>query len=249
MYIDAEPDTSLEYHGETLPGRAYHFLRGIAIGNDRDMPADGESYAWISPTMAYSGSRSIGLRAYPSFSPFDRVEIRAVHGAGDGFALQNATTRYLGYAFMLHPQMDAPTGWLHVMQVWQRPAPDTAQSGKVPFTLSLTHDLRLEAVARTHLDSTVIWRSAQPISKGDWHTLVYELRPSYNGDGHGGAIAIWLDGVEVVRWVGDWGNPPEFGYLDKFDVRCGLYRQGQNNHTIIMYDDILYATTKEAATP
>jgi hypothetical protein len=172
-----------------------------------------------------------------------------VHGANDGsFSLKNATTKYFGYAFMVHPQMQAPTDWLHVMQVWQRPLGNVPAEGKVPFTVSLTDDFRLIARTRTHLVTTPIWTS-DTLEKGRWYSLVYELRPSYNGDGHGGYVAIWLDGVEVVRQDGDWGNPPSLGYTEYFDVRAGIYRAAQNTHTIIMYDDLLFADTLQGATP
>ncbi|WP_170288187.1 heparin lyase I family protein [Marilutibacter maris] len=251
VHIDAESPTYLEYEVSARPNGWYHALRDIAIGPDRDMPADGDYVAaWISGTMSYTGGRSIGLRAYPSVGPNrDRIEIRAVHGDNDGFRLANATTRYFGYAFMLHNQTQAPIGTsdAHIMQVWQRPS-GSVQQGKVPFTLSLGNDYRLHAKARTHVGTWNIWHS-EPVSKGEWHTLVYELRPSYNGDSQSGTIAIWFDGVEVTRWVGDWGNPPSLGYTEYFDVRCGIYRSAQNTHTIIMYDDVRFGLTRESVTP
>lgn len=248
VWIDAELPTSVDYEVVPRPNGWYHFLRNNPIGPDRDIPIDGQGHLWISGTMAYTGSRSIGTRAFPSTGTgSDRVEVRGVHG-NDVFALRNATTRYFGYAFMIHPQMDPPTDWIHVMQVWQRPTGEIPANGRVPFTVSMNRNFRLEARARTHLEGEAMWLS-DPIEKGKWHTLVYELRPSYNGDGRGGMIAIWLDGVEVARRDGDWGNPPSLGYTETFDVRVGIYRGAQNTDAIIMYDDILFATTREDATP
>ena len=261
VYLDAESPTALQLHADyeqvQPPARRYFWLKNNALGPQRDMPHDGTGESWISGTMSYTGSRSIGLRADPSTGTVDRAEIRAVHGTSDTFALKNATTRYFGYAFMLHNQMTAPTGgangWLHIMQVWQRPDESLPQNqqlqGKVPFTLSLTPNWHLKAQARTHTGVVGTWDLGS-VSRGEWHTLVYELRPSYNGDGRGGSIAIWLDGSQVLDLPTiDWGNPPAWGYTEYYDVRCGLYRGAQNSRTIIMYDDVRYGTSWYAVAP
>ncbi|QHI68276.1 heparin lyase I family protein [Tichowtungia aerotolerans] len=178
---------------------------------------------YLSEEKAYSGSRCLAVQSMVNSNSLkDRVEIEVANWSGDE-ALQFGQTRYVAYRLYI----DEESGVFakHFTQVWQ---PNVA--AKVPFTMTFVDaydDWRWEAAARSFTLKSVF--ASQTISKGQWHTFIFQFTPRYTEINQDGEIRIWVDGVLAGTYVGPWGEMPGHVWPDydpvgpAMSIRSGLY--------------------------
>lgn len=219
------------------------------------MPFAGYNYdAWISSTMYNEGSYGLGMKILQNTptNDRDRMEFCIVDNQ-DSYTLHFGETRYVGFAMYIHPQHQTPNGWCYFMQVWQ--AHDTSNPKHPPLALKWkTNDgTKWRLVKEDDSDNgteEVIYTSSTDLTKGVWHEFILKLVPSYNGDGTGGGVTLWLNGDEVINESFDWGyDPTVSGMEDRFDIRVGIYRYRQNTKQILVFDQLKYGTTYSSADP
>lgn len=221
---------------------AYHFLEE---DNDTyDMPFTGLSYnPWISGSISYEGSKSLGLRIPSTNTTKDRIELRAVHGVNDSYKLKFGQNRYFGFAIYIHPNSEPNASWLHCVQAWQRGA------GFVPFTMGIYksgNDFRFRMDARDSSGSTLLKTGS--ITPGQWYTFVFHFRPQHSTNGK---IRCWRNGTSILDWTGSYGAEPGTGdnAVNGMDCRVGMYRDSQNSEQIFFVDNVKFASSKSQATP
>jgi len=78
-----------------------------------------------------------------------------------------------------------------------------------------------------------IWKSAAPVTRGVWHSLVSRAIFDWRPDGTG-AIDVWLDGAQIIRYRGAVGynttRPPYFKF--------GVYRAAAPETLAVYYSNI-----------
>jgi hypothetical protein len=83
-----------------------------------------------------------------------------------------------------------------------------------------------------------IWKSAAPVSRGVWHSLVSRAIFDWRPDGNG-AIDVWLDGTQIIRYRGPVGynttRPPYFKF--------GVYRAAAPETLAVYYSNVAVSRT------
>jgi hypothetical protein len=221
---------------------------------------------WISPSQAYVGSHAIGMEIDPVASylstDVDKVNHRISSG-NDTFALGFGIKRYTGFALKLPSanfQIPEAGRKLMLAQWWQG-----APYGP-PVRFEITNATTSTVTFRVWLlnNDTLGNPSAIPIDVGGgtipfdtWTTFVVMLIPDYTGSGQ---IKVWLNGTQIVSWVGKVGYDPAtkpytgdtsgIAYPNlKFDVFYGPYRDRQNRKHQVFFDEVKFADTYAEAAP
>jgi hypothetical protein len=201
----------------------YH--RYTEDGVTGNIPTDDWPYGevYFASERLYSGARSLAMKSLANDNAHkDRVEIEIANWSGPE-ALQFGQTRYVSYRLYI----DEGSGVFpkHFTQVWQANC-----AAKVPFTMTFSDeydDWRWEATARSFTVKETF--ASQTISKGQWHTFIYQFSPRYAEMNQDGEIRIWINGKLAGTYIGPWGEMPGHvwpGYdpvKSTMSIRCGLY--------------------------
>ena len=228
-------------------GNTYHFYHGQ---QKRDMPTTGSPKR---PRVTSNGH--LDLAVGHTTGGRDRVEFRLVHGSTDRntFAVKMDQNREYRFRLYIHPDTQHPKGWLHVSQIWQRGAPKL-----VPFVLTLragakSNEYELMMVAK----GTDGERWANPDSNGKDSPLAtlkegtfydvkvrFRVAPVRKGENKKkGFIRVDIDGVTKASKQVYMGTKSGVnGAENAFDVRVGIYREGQKAHTRLLFDDLWFGS-------
>ena len=201
----------------------YHYL--VEDNHDYGLTCDGvrgENYdMWIT------SGEGLGVRVYPSTRRIDRAELRISALAVDEYVLKWGEERTVSFDMTVHSSSEWPQK-AHFFQVWQ---PECWKS--VPLTLTMFPEGKWEAQARTN---SIRKTFAQGTLKSGPNHFELILRPDIYG-----SIQIDHNG-DIFEYEGQWGELPDHAILhhDEFDVRCGIYREGQPTSQIVFFDNIKY---------
>jgi hypothetical protein len=221
---------------------------------------------WLSPSMAFKGSKSIGMEILPqavvSGNPVDKVNHRISSG-NDTFALGFGVKRYTGFALYLPSanfDIPAPGKKLMVAQWWQ------GSPYGPPLRIAITDATTDEVTFRVWVmnNDTKGNPSSVPIDIGGgtipfdtWTSFVVMTIPNHTA---GGEVKVWLNGTQIITWVGKLGyDPTTIPYTGaptgtanpnpKFDVFYGPYRERQEKRHQMFFDEIKFASTYAEAVP
>ena len=219
-----EEPASIEYEW-VARGDYGWYHRYTEDGVTSNIPTDDWDYGdvYFSSERVFSGVQSLAIKSLANTNDHkDRVEIEIANWSGSE-ALQFGQTRYVSYRLYIDDESGVFSK--HFTQVWQ---PNVA--AKVPFTMTFSDeydDWRWEATARSFTVKETF--ASQTISKGQWHTFIYQLTPRYAEMEQSGEIRIWVDGELAGAYIGPWGEMPGHVWPDydptgsSMSIRCGLY--------------------------
>jgi len=267
----------------TNGGRTFPLVLDGSTCSTPDRP-----YVTTNPSFVYSGVRGLQMTLPPRLTGNgpDRSEL-VVHQAGDevaygvGFNFDNP--KYFGFAMKVYGGSLPLAGHgVHIMQAWQYACgrSETAGNCGVPFVTTLQNapagsPQPLQFYVRVHhngaygADADTVTgpgnQEAWLLSANEWHRFIYYLHPNSNEMPGTGVVTIWLDGVQIADWHGDWGcniNPPFddqsaiYGYpaflSDNWHLRVGMYRTDPgviNQRLDILFDNVRVASSKKQADP
>jgi hypothetical protein len=213
---------------------------------------------WIcddSIVVASNGSTNVigfyAVAAADDNNVADRHELCFVSYT-NSYALQLNQMRYISFDFYIDPAAQTPLLWTLICQAWQATytmPPAFAIYARTNYNASSTNvdldfTVRGTISGTTNYWTTNIWSAT--VSKGTWHHLIVQLKPSPPSDVVTGQVAICLDTLTPnCIWTKDWGyaastNP----YIDaKFDLRVGVYRRKQMRSFSWYVDNIKYGPT------
>jgi hypothetical protein len=155
------------------------------------------------------------------------------------------TNVWTAYQFRVRRGVPTTSPWV-VMGDWHMlPDPGDIGAGS-PWQFELDADDILGFETRTSTEKPIvdgphmhyIWKSAGPVTRGVWHSLVsrtiFDWRPTGEG-----AIDVWLDGAQIVRYRGAVGynttKPPYFKF--------GIYRAAAPETLAVYYSNIAMSRT------
>jgi hypothetical protein len=206
----------------------------------------------------------------------ERMELYLAHGDGD-FPLRLGEVVYLGYALYVDPRNET-TAYAHITQCWQHPISHESfrhgahrRTRVVPMWMTL-HEVDGQFGYSLHVknEGTPIegaYRSRSIIAargtfRAGWNTLIYRFEPRHINDSTPGRITLWVNTIDEANPTADrqynWGvtpqdelpeGLPDTGFVDRFDVRMGMYRNKQEDSLRLVYDNIRYAKTFKEAIP
>jgi hypothetical protein len=212
-------------------------------------------------------SSSSGCKMAP-----DRAEI-VVDGEGFerdygvGFNFNNP--KYFGFAMYVHGSSGFPMGsGVTFMQAWQFGCgrDDAGGTCGVPLAATMTDapggssspllfhvtaaDDAPDSVARYGLHSVV---ADTPLAINAWNTFIFFMQPNSNEMPGTGVVQIWLNGVQIADWHGDWGcNVTGTALSDQWHLKAGMYRTGDGvvpNALYTFFDNLRVASSKKQADP
>ncbi len=180
-----------------------------------------------------------------------RIEYKVLPAAdADGLHFDNA--RYAGFAFQV-PASPAPAPFLGsaiFWQAWQGYPYGPPISLKIVASSGPTFRIEL-AIRNASVgpDSSVpdiaVWHGT--LDTGSWHTFVIYAKPRFAG---GGELALWIDGVQQVDWLGAIGYDPSAvsGAYAGLDIKDGIYQPDANNGHTFLFDRIVVGTGYDVVT-
>jgi len=172
-------------------------------------------------------------------APVERSELQ---GPGDETdpARFDAKT-WTAYQFKLEPGGTSTAQWA-VLGDWHvRPDPGDTATMTSPWQLELLRgdilafitSTTTEKPARSTIPFQYLWKSAGPITRGVWHSLVSVADFDWRPKGEGG-ITLWLDGAKIVDYRGPLGynnaKPPYFKF--------GIYRAATADTLAVDYANV-----------
>lgn len=252
----------------------------------------GWCWPWMSTGQPYTGTKSLVMRldANDGVDPKDRMELTVVHDA-DTYEYHFGQDRFFGFAMFINPSVrreasvveaisskefshyDNARGedfstmptieQVHFSQWWQG---DAAVVGGVPLVLTLMPGFdppQWRAVANDQVGGGYTVVPNTPITVGEWHTFVIEVKANPNAGAvpagpftntNGGICKIWCDGTLVGNSIRDLGTKvgtyPTPGVTitdNNWMVRCGQYRPVNDSGLVeslaLSFDQIRYGDT------
>jgi hypothetical protein len=292
----AQPMLSIDMEGETTI--ATRSLKSPTTGSvekriflhqaDRDISTTediGTAYSLYRSNAHYKGQFSLGFRVEresrpPGVSEKSKIEVNVSrHDDYDldrrfagKYILRNGSERFLGFAFRMDDQYEAPTRWLLHVQIWQccsteaqppltfqalpnvKPAVDT-----IRFVLMKRNDQHIQGGGRSDNGERLLFVDGKDfidLRKSEWYRLIFLLQPASGSDSARidskiGRVALWINGRLALRHLGAWGYAPQpkRGINDTYAVKVGIYRAAQNAAQQFSVDTIRWGTTFEAGDP
>jgi hypothetical protein len=199
----------------------------------------------------------------------ERMELYMVHGNSESTALNFGDIRYLAYALYIEPGMEPPAGHATITQCWQLPTDSKSfTSGAFRRLRTVPMWMTMKSVNGNVGYSLHVKNEGAPIDgeylagsviagtgefQPGWNTLIFRFEPRHLNDPLAGRITFWLNSLDESQPTHDlaynWGvtpqdelaeGLPDTGHIDRFDVRIGMYRQKQNQHLRLVYDNVRY---------
>ena len=194
-----------------------------------------------------------------------RAEVAFVNCVERTHPLAFGFRRFFAFSFFIDPLSEVPRNWTLFSQVWQF----TARLSP-PFELGLrmgqpSEPFVLQFKVRNDPEEEKIFFE-QAVMKGVWHRIVFELLPAHVGGQSPGRLSVWLgetagpvSEAPIARYEGFWGYKPgptkrgrlpqrcEHDAYDLFELRFGIYRRKQERRLRMLFDNIVYADSFQAA--
>ena len=207
----------------------------------------------------------------------ERMELYLAHGDGEA-PLRLGEVVYLGYALYLDPEGALPTDHATITQCWQHPVSrDSFRSGAhrrtrvVPMWMTLrdmdgqygyTLHVKNEGKPKDGAYSSRSIIAGRGNFRPGWNTVIYRFEPRHINDSEPGRITLWINSLDESQPTADrvynWGvtpqdelpeGLPDTGFVDRFDVRIGMYRPKQPNTLRLIYDNIRYGKSFDDVAP
>ena len=157
--------------------------------------------------------------------------------------IDSLTETYYGAALYLSPGFSTVAGgansWVNIMQIHGM-SDTNALPAFLVITKSSSGTLLMNLDTKTHDGtSSRIWSA--PAIVGQWFTAVFYLRSTTNGE-----LSLWINGQKVADHTGDYtmGGASVGGFFD-----TGIYQSYLSPAQYVLSDDMIVASTLEAATP
>jgi hypothetical protein len=199
----------------------------------------------------------------------ERMELYLAHGSDPDSALHLGEVSYLGYALYVDPEMPPLTEHATITQCWQLPSSvESFETGAFRQVKTVPMWMVLKTINGKPGYSLHVKNEGKPVGTGyrarsmiagsgpfqpGWNTLIYRFEPRHLNDSRSGRITFWLNTLEEDKPTHDleynWGvtpqselpeGLPDTGYIDRFDVRMGMYRPKQAQPLRLVYDNIRY---------
>lgn len=254
-------DTPPEAPVDAAGGRVLRLLTGDATTIRADWSAveagivyppvkDGDPMLPVISSEHAAGSSSIEFSVPTDHSGHkQRIEYKIARAEDpDGLHFDNEV--WAGFAVQLAASPDPFTGSAILWQAWQGYPWGPPVSLKVASGSSAPYRMRLAIRnASTGPDSAnadvEVW-SGEVLQPGAWTTFLVHVRPRYAGVGE---LELYMDGAKLVDWNGPIGYDPAqvAGAYAGLDLKDGIYQPGVNNGHTFRFDQIVVATSYEAA--
>lgn len=262
------PDTQIQSTGSSwkLVDDQKNLYFNLAGSMGTTAPYFATDKPYISSSLSFRDTHSLQLTLPPRSGTTgpDTVELRANRPGdetryGVGFNFDNP--KYFGFAMYLHGssgRQALATQIMRAVQLGSGPAGSTSKCG-VPFSVTLWADVFLDFAVGSNSGQTVIHQAG--ITKDAWHTFVFFLQPNSIEMPGKGVVTIWIDGIMVKDWHGDWGcnitgpdaNNGTYGTIvDEWELRVGLHRWpngAASQWHYVFFDNIRVAPSFAQANP
>ncbi|MFG1395462.1 heparin lyase I family protein [Roseixanthobacter pseudopolyaromaticivorans] len=256
----------------------------ITTSVDTDTPF----HLWLSQEHFGNGNHALGMSidresSLTRIGKKSKVELNFVRHdeyATDEFynhrfILKDGVGLYLGFAFRLGTDYEAPNRWVLHFQVWEsssiaRPNVQPPLALVVDPNRSLDKDyIWMMLIKRNDFfaNNAPTYDNGQKLLFSDgseyvkvkrnrWYSIVFFLRPSPDdlslteGGLNSRSIMMWINGLEVLNHKGSWGYSSNvLSDPRNYSIKLGIYRAAQNTSQTVYFDSIRWGTSFDAVDP
>jgi hypothetical protein len=208
----------------------------------------------------------------------ERMELYIARGGDTDSAMRLGDVRYLGYALYIDPEIIAPEDHATITQCWQHPiSTESFRTGAyrkvkvVPMWMALreidgqygyTLHVKNEGKPKGGAYRAISRIAGRGTFRPGWNTLIYRFEPNHINQQNPGRITLWVNTFDEANPTHDrtynWGvtpqdelpeGLPDTDFIDRFDVRMGMYRPKEESRLRLVYDNIRYGKTFDEVIP
>ena len=160
--------------------------------------------------------------------------------------IDTLTEAYYGAALYLSPGFSTIEGgansWVNVIQVHGL-GDSLALPAYLIISKTTSHVLKFNVETKDQIGTTTRFWQGDAIV-GQWFTIVFHLK--FTTEANGGILECWINGNKIASRTGDYtvGGAYASGFFD-----AGIYQSYLSPAQYVLIDEMIVASTLEAATP